>query len=178
VVAFGPNANQKYITTYFRTTFQVTDLPSTATIQLMADDGAVVYLNGVEVVHDNMPTGTITDTTRASSGRSGGDENALRPFAVPTELLRSGVNSIAVEVHQNRPDSSDLSFDLDLSGEHDPSTPTTGSTPDTVAPSVPSGVAVTGTSETSVSLSWGASSDDTGVTGYRVFRDGVDVGTT
>jgi cellulose 1,4-beta-cellobiosidase len=51
-----------------------------------------------------------------------------------------------------------------------------GLTPDTQAPSVPGNVVVAGVSDVSVSLSWDASTDDTGVSGYRVFRDGVEVG--
>ncbi|WP_345516313.1 DUF4832 domain-containing protein, partial [Phytohabitans houttuyneae] len=51
---------------------------------------------------------------------------------------------------------------------------TTGScTGDCVAPSVPSGLVVSGVTNTSVSLSWSASSDNVGVTGYQVWRDGV-----
>ena len=42
--------------------------------------------------------------------------------------------------------------------------------PDTVPPSVPSGLTGTATSSTSVSLRWNASTDNVGVTGYRVFR--------
>ncbi|MFN7150220.1 MAG: PKD domain-containing protein, partial [Microthrixaceae bacterium] len=117
IVSYGPSATNKYITTYFRTTFNVATPPDSATIQLLADDGAVVYVNGQEVARDNMPTGTITNTTLASTGRSGGDENALRPFLVPVSVLQQGTNSIAVEVHQDRANSSDLSFDLDLSGQ-------------------------------------------------------------
>ncbi len=41
---------------------------------------------------------------------------------------------------------------------------------DTQAPSVPSGLTGTATSSTSVSLSWNASNDNVGVTGYRVER--------
>ncbi|WP_405475381.1 endo-1,4-beta-xylanase [Streptomyces sp. NBC_00009] len=48
---------------------------------------------------------------------------------------------------------------------------------DTQAPSVPSGLRVTGTTSASVSLAWNAATDDTGVTGYDVFRDGTKVGT-
>ena len=55
---------------------------------------------------------------------------------------------------------------------------TTDATPDVTAPSVPVNVLVTAVSDVSVSLVWDASTDDTGVAGYRVFRDGVDVGTT
>jgi endoglucanase len=46
-----------------------------------------------------------------------------------------------------------------------------GSTPDTQPPSVPTNLRVTGTTSTSVSLAWNASTDDvSGVTGYQVFR--------
>ncbi|WP_345516432.1 DUF4832 domain-containing protein, partial [Phytohabitans houttuyneae] len=49
-------------------------------------------------------------------------------------------------------------------------------TGDCVAPSVPSGLVVSGVTNTSVSLSWSASSDNVGVTGYQVWRDGVLAG--
>ena len=49
---------------------------------------------------------------------------------------------------------------------------------DTTPPSVPTGLAVTGTTASSVSLSWTASTDNVGVTGYKVFRAGVQVGTS
>jgi chitodextrinase len=55
---------------------------------------------------------------------------------------------------------------------------TTDATPDTQAPSVPGNVVVAGVSDSSVSLTWDASTDDTGVAGYRVFRDGVEVDTS
>ncbi|WP_331767341.1 discoidin domain-containing protein [Embleya sp. NBC_00896] len=50
--------------------------------------------------------------------------------------------------------------------------------PDTTAPSVPTGPRVTGTTSTGVSLGWTASTDNVGVTGYDVLRNGVVVGTT
>ncbi|MFZ1736142.1 MAG: fibronectin type III domain-containing protein, partial [Candidatus Moraniibacteriota bacterium] len=46
------------------------------------------------------------------------------------------------------------------------------------APSVPTGLSGTATSMTTVDLSWTASTDNVGVAGYRVFCDGVQVGTT
>jgi hypothetical protein len=48
---------------------------------------------------------------------------------------------------------------------------------DTTAPSTPTGLAVTGTTPTSIALSWNASTDNVGVTGYQVFRNGVLVAT-
>jgi chitodextrinase len=49
---------------------------------------------------------------------------------------------------------------------------------DTSPPSVPGNLAVTGTSSSSASLSWSPSSDNVGVAGYRVYRNGSQVGTT
>ncbi|MBW8804314.1 MAG: cellulase family glycosylhydrolase [Catenulisporales bacterium] len=48
---------------------------------------------------------------------------------------------------------------------------------DTTPPTAPTSVAVTGTTATSVSLSWTAATDDVGVTGYSVYRGNFVVGT-
>ncbi|MET7981753.1 glycoside hydrolase family 6 protein [Streptomyces sp. NPDC005281] len=47
---------------------------------------------------------------------------------------------------------------------------------DTTAPTVPGGLAVGSTTSSSVALSWSASTDNTAVTGYDVYRDGTKVG--
>ena len=113
-VGFGPNAGAKYLTTYFRTTFTALAVPQTLTLSLLADDGAAVYVNGVEVVRDNLPGGALSAATRASSGRSGTDEATVRAFALPPGVVRAGTNTIAVEVHQDNGQSSDLSFAASL----------------------------------------------------------------
>lgn len=48
---------------------------------------------------------------------------------------------------------------------------------DTQAPSVPGGLQVTGTTAGSASLSWTASTDNVGVVGYDLLRDGIVVAT-
>lgn len=48
-----------------------------------------------------------------------------------------------------------------------------GSVQDTVPPTAPSSLTVTGQTDTSVNLSWAASTDNQGVTGYDVYRDGT-----
>ncbi|MGW3716884.1 glycoside hydrolase family 6 protein [Streptomyces sp. NPDC005133] len=53
-----------------------------------------------------------------------------------------------------------------------------GSDDDTQAPSAPTGLTVTGKTSGSVSLSWSASTDNTGVTAYDVYRAGVQVGSS
>jgi Fibronectin type III domain len=54
-----------------------------------------------------------------------------------------------------------------------PSSPPPPAPADTTAPSQPGGLTVTGASATSVSLSWSASTDNVGVTGYGVYRNGT-----
>ncbi|RIE01353.1 alpha-amylase [Cohnella faecalis] len=49
---------------------------------------------------------------------------------------------------------------------------------DTIAPSVPAGVQSTAKTHNSVTLAWNASSDNVGVTGYEIYRNGTKVGTT
>lgn len=49
---------------------------------------------------------------------------------------------------------------------------------DTIPPSVPTGLAAGAITLRSFTLSWGASTDNVGVTGYEVFRGSVSLGTT
>lgn len=49
---------------------------------------------------------------------------------------------------------------------------------DTTAPTAPPNLTATGVSLTAIDLDWGASTDAVGVTGYRVFKDGVELATT
>lgn len=49
---------------------------------------------------------------------------------------------------------------------------------DTQAPSVPSNLAAAAASSSSITLSWTASTDNVGVTGYEIYRDGNLVGTS
>ena len=57
------------ITYYLRAEFQYDDLPSQTELALdtIIDDGAVFYLNGFEVYRENMPAGSVSYATPASS---------------------------------------------------------------------------------------------------------------
>lgn len=48
---------------------------------------------------------------------------------------------------------------------------------DTQAPTVPAGLASSAITQTSCTLNWTASTDNVGVTGYEVFRNGTSIGT-
>jgi chitodextrinase len=64
-----------------------------------------------------------------------------------------------------------------LSAPSSPASATTQAAPDTTAPSIPSGLTATTVSATQINLSWTASTDNVGVTGYNVRRDGVLIAT-
>jgi hypothetical protein len=107
----------KNVSTYFRHTFTVTNLASYSnlTLRVLRDDGAVVYLNGIEVFRSNMPEGEVNHATRALFSVSAPDENFIFfPTNLTAAALREGVNVLAVEIHQNSPVSQDISFDLEL----------------------------------------------------------------
>jgi VCBS repeat-containing protein len=116
VVGFGPNPQQKYITTYFRRFFQLEDASAVTalTVWLLRDDGAAVYLNGQEILRNNLPAGASYTTPAGPQTVSLNDEFTYFQFSVPHDALVSGENLLAVEIHQNDPTSSDISFDLEL----------------------------------------------------------------
>jgi autotransporter-associated beta strand protein len=107
---------------YFRHAFTLTaeeiGALSNSVLSLLRDDGAVVYLNGTEVRRDNMPAApaTIAYNTPALIGVGNADENTFFPSPLHPGLFVPGTNLLAVEVHQNDPASSDISFDLKLEG--------------------------------------------------------------
>ncbi len=53
-----------------------------------------------------------------------------------------------------------------------------GKGPDTMPPTVPNGLAITAVSSSEVKVSWKPSTDDTGVKGYKIYRNGAYLKTT
>ena len=118
IVSFGPDPQQKHVTTYFRHEFSVVN-PSAYTmldLRLLRDDGAVVYLNGREVVRSALPAGPVRSSVLATERAFEADEEAFAPTVLPASQLLQGVNVLAVELHQVSVSSSDASFDLELVG--------------------------------------------------------------
>ena len=116
VVNDGPDSN-RFITTYFRRSFNVTNAANYTNlfVRLLRDDGAVGYLNGVELFRHNMPGGAITASTPADEVVGDPEEDAF--FDLPGNVgvtFAEGLNVLAVEIHQVNNTSSDISFDLEL----------------------------------------------------------------
>jgi endoglucanase len=120
---FTTIATNGQITTYFRRPFTVAD-PSLFTnlvLRVLRDDGAVAYLNSNEVFRSNMPGTAVDYMTRASTSVPPADESTnFYSTNVTVALLVPGTNFMEVEVHQNLPTSTDLSFDLSLQGQFAP----------------------------------------------------------
>ncbi|MHB1307649.1 MAG: hypothetical protein ACYDC1_06390 [Limisphaerales bacterium] len=115
-IGYGPDPDRKYPTTYFRRAFGVPDASvfSRLIVRLKRDDGGAVYLNGREVLRSNLPDGPLTPQTRAAN--AGDDGKEFFEHELDPRDLRPGDNLVAVEIHQDQPTSSDVSFELELRG--------------------------------------------------------------
>jgi len=107
---------QNLVTTYlFRQDFDLNDAQASLSewiFNYLFDDGAVIYINGVEVFRTaSMPEGSIQTTTLADVG----DETAYSLAQINLSgVLKEGPNTIAVELHQSSLESSDAGFGLEL----------------------------------------------------------------
>ncbi len=111
-VGFGPDPQNKHMTTYFRTTIEIPESIQKAQgveVYIHVDDGAVVYLNGTELFRRGIKEGEpVTFKTTAKF------KPKEETFVVPASLFKPGKAVIAAEVHQDGGDSSDLWFELGL----------------------------------------------------------------
>ncbi|MGC6427927.1 MAG: lamin tail domain-containing protein [Akkermansiaceae bacterium] len=112
---FG-DPDDRHITSYLRHDFQVAD-PTTfdaLKILIQVDDGAIAYLNGFELLRQNMRAGSVTQNTTSLSAVTPDLEEIWHEFLISSEALVSGNNVLAVEVHQTSKSSVDMRFDLEL----------------------------------------------------------------
>jgi hypothetical protein len=108
----------RFITSYFRNSIYLSQVDyayfKSFIINYKRDDGIVIYINGKELLprDPNMPAGTITDATPASSAV----EYFWNTVVVPNDgtYFRLGRNTIAVELHQTGTASTDAYFDMDI----------------------------------------------------------------
>lgn len=109
-VGDGGNTN---ITFYFRHAFTVADPSSITSLvaRVVRDDGVILYLNGTEILRDNLTNAVIDYLTTAAVAVE--DEPILATNVSPA-LLVAGLNVLAAEIHQQSITSSDISFDLQL----------------------------------------------------------------
>ena len=114
-ISYGNDAANKYIAYYFRKEFELPDSPSnddTFTLNYIADDGFVVYVNGVEVYRYLMPEGNIQYSTYATTYANGNPDSGS--FGIAPSYFKKGRNLIAVEVHNNVAGSTDIYWEASL----------------------------------------------------------------
>lgn len=121
LIGYGGDKDNKYITSYFYKSFDVAEPEAYIgyLLNIIVDDGAVVYLNGSEIWRLNIPEGKVTGGTRSMMRVANEAEEMIQVFVLEAELLRRGKNIIAVSVHQRDADTSDCSFSLELLGAKD-----------------------------------------------------------
>lgn len=107
-------------------------------------------VTGYEVFKDGQPLGSATTTEFEVTGLTTSTTYSFTVKATDAAGNRSAASSV-LEV-------------------------TTLPPPDVIAPTAPSGLAVNDLTQTSLTLSWTASTDNVGVAGYDVFKDGVFLG--
>lgn len=102
-------------TVYFRTKFNFAGdaARSLLRLQTAVNDGAVYYLNGVELVRSGMPAGEIAYDSLST--RSLGDAIS-ETFIVYAPSLVAGENTLAVELHQGTLRSESMTLGIDLYG--------------------------------------------------------------
>lgn len=119
--------NSGLTTAYFAKDFTVdlSTLSDTMELGVMRDDGIIVYLNGEEVVRDNMPAGAVTFNTFSSTTIDGAAESVYNIFSIPKSKFVNGVNRFSIELHNRSTTSSDLRIDAYLKTTANTTTPVT-----------------------------------------------------
>ena len=100
-------------TAYFRTDFTTLAPVEQLALEIIADDGAAIYLDGVLLTEVNFEGADTWDATSISTI----DENNLRSVVGGIGGTGFGAHTLAVSVHQTNADSTDLGFDMRLTDE-------------------------------------------------------------
>lgn len=79
----------------------------------IADDGFIVYVNGTEAGRYNMPSGSVTYNTLATTYAQNNPDTG--EMYLSKNLFHAGNNTISVEVHNNSTSSTDIYWDASLS---------------------------------------------------------------
>ena len=165
-VATDTNANSATATTTVTITNTVTDSapPSVPTgLSATAISSSVINLSwtastdnvavvGYKIYRGGTQIATSTTTSYSNTGLSAGT-----PYTY-TVLAYDAANN--------------------NSAQSAPASATTQNTADGTAPTTPTGLSATATSSSQINLSWSASTDAVGVTGYKIYRGGTQIATS
>lgn len=116
----APPSGLRY-TAYFRTTFTASEFYARGLATMLADDGAVVYMDGVEVARVNMTgTGAVPENAVGDFYEMLADDpndTEVAPLLlVNLGPITAGTHTLAVSIHNTDVTSSDLGFSMSLQG--------------------------------------------------------------
>ncbi len=115
VISDAPGSPNRPATSYFRKSVTIPDpaVFGTFEIRITYDDAYAIYVNGTEVArHSGLAPGAAFDTYATNTV----GDNAIDTLTIPKFAFASGANTVAVEIHQSSGGSSDVSFNLALTG--------------------------------------------------------------
>lgn len=110
-------ATPPHLTAYFRHGFELAEDArpiAGLVVRYQQDDGLRVLLNGQELLRHNLTARELGPGSPAARGAPREEERRWYRLAVPVTALRAGHNLLAAELHQDRPEGSDLRFALEL----------------------------------------------------------------
>jgi hypothetical protein len=132
------------------------------------------FASGVDTVIDSAPSSLTSATTATFTFHS---TAAGATFACSLDGAAATACTSPASYSGLAQGGHTFSVAATANGTTDPSPATRSWTVDTTPPSAPANLTATATSPTTVSLSWSASTDNTGVTGYDIVRNGTTIGT-
>ncbi len=112
-IGYGDDEDNKYMTTYAVTKIELESLEGFEALEIYVhvDDGAVVYFNGQEAFRKGID---VEEEVNFNTPAKFSKKEEI--FYLPVELLQAGVNTISAEIHQDGGDSSDLWFEMSITG--------------------------------------------------------------
>ena len=114
LVPGGPNTVNTYLV---RNQFTLTAAQAahpTWDFTLLADDGCVIYVNGVEKARLNLPVTPTLNPDDLNGGAAGDETNYTTLQVDLAGALTTGLNVVAIELHQNTTSSSDVGIDFSM----------------------------------------------------------------
>jgi chitodextrinase len=155
-----------------------------ATVVTAPVDTTAPSISAVTVAAPQQTEGRITWTTNEASDTqvefglttSYSGNSALKDTgsSMVTSHAQTIIGLAENTIYNYRVLSRDAAGNLATSGNY---TFKTAVASDVTAPTVPTSVTATNVTQTALTLSWGASVDNVAITGYRVFRNGTQIGT-
>jgi hypothetical protein len=113
--ALEPPMRSNYTSIYLRRAFELSDPSAVVTLdlRLWIDDGAIIWINGVEVFRINAPDVPTFDAI-ATAGREGAEPETFDELPEPVSFLRPGRNVVAVQAFNVTKSSADFKVDVEL----------------------------------------------------------------